>query len=113
MADIVFPDNVLASITPTEITRWFKLKAYGDPDADEEAADTKPTGGRCSSLEFYKKALSSFMPNKHLGYDVITERGNPTKSPAVNDLIKIIRREEVRGEGAPSKARRGLDIQEF
>ena len=73
VADIMFPDNVLASITPTEITRWFKLKAYGDPDADEDAEDTKPTEGRYFSLEFYKKALSLFMPNKHLGYDMITE----------------------------------------
>ena len=73
VGDIVFPDNVLASITPTKITRWFKLKAYRDPDLDKDYADTKPTEGSSFFLEFYKKALSLFMPNKHLGYDVITE----------------------------------------
>ena len=36
-------------------------------------------------------------------------QGNPTKSPAVNDMIKLVKKIEVRGEGAPSIAKRPLE----
>jgi hypothetical protein len=58
----------------------------------------------CSSLlEMAKKAISHFMPNKdqqwHNGVG-----GNPTRSPAVNQLISDLKKQEVRGCGIPPKA---------
>jgi hypothetical protein len=60
-----------------------------------------------------KKALSSFMPNKHMSWNEVTKQGNPTKSPEIHELIKRIKKKEVRGQGAPSKARRPLTDAEF
>ena len=51
--DHVFDANVRASITPNDVVRYLKKKAYGDPDADVETAN--PTEGRSSSLEFIKR----------------------------------------------------------
>jgi hypothetical protein len=56
-----FTDLQLAEITPSDLTRWFCLKAYGVADP---APNANPTVGRSSSLEFYKKALSYYMPNR-------------------------------------------------
>ncbi|KAI2507360.1 hypothetical protein MHU86_7080 [Fragilaria crotonensis] len=39
--------------------------------------------------------------------------GNPTRSIAVNGLLRVIRRHEVRGEGVPSSAKRALTKAEF
>jgi hypothetical protein len=50
--------------------------------------DNHPIHGRSSSLEFYKKALSYFMPNKRMGWNEVTQAGNPTKSSEIIDRIK-------------------------
>ena len=62
---------------------------YGEDDSE---VDGNPTEGRASSLVYIKKALSYFMPNKLLKWFVIAgiARGNPTKSPEVNDLIAAV-----------------------
>ena len=83
-----FEYEVLNSITPKECVHWLSLKAFGKPEASN---DDVPTMGRSSSLFFYKKAISYFIPNKHMGYNVETKTGNPTKSPLVNDLIKRVK----------------------
>ena len=87
-----------------------KLTAFGRSDAGD---DDVPTCGRSSTLAFHKKALSYFMPNKHLGWNMVSLSGNPTRSPEINDLIKRVKRHEVRGEGVSSQARRALTLPEF
>ena len=69
--------------------------------------------GRSSSLYFYKKAISYFMPNKLLGWNVQTMSGNPTKSVIVNEVINKVKKMEVRRQGKSSQARRALTIEEF
>jgi hypothetical protein len=64
-------------------------------------------------LFFYKKAISYFIPNKHHLYDVQSGRGNPTKSPQVNELIKDVQQYEVRAQGVPSQARRDITVDEY
>ena len=87
-----------------------KLTAFGRSDAGD---DDVPTCGRSSTLAFHKKALSYFMPNKHLGWNMVSLSGNPTRSPEINDLIKRVKRHEVRGEGVSSQAQRALTLPEF
>ena len=101
---------ILSSITADDICRWFYFKAYGTPTPDD---DDRPTGARNTTLAFYKKALSYFIPNKHMGYNEETLSGNPTKAPVVNQLIKDVQRHEVRAEGAPSQTRRDITVAEF
>lgn len=55
----LFNPNQLGSITPDDIYRYFKFRAYGDADADENTA--APTEARKNSLKFWKKALSYYI----------------------------------------------------
>ena len=64
-------------------------------------------------LEYYKKALSYYMPNRLIGWNAISKTGNPTRSIPVNELIKAVKKKEVRRQGKPSSARRPLEPDEF
>ena len=106
----VFSSEELSSIIPQEIVAWMKLTAFGRSDAGD---DNVPTCGRSNTLAFHKKALSYFMPNKHLGWNMVSLLGNPTRSPEVNDLIKRVGCHEVHGEGVSSQVRCALTLPEF
>ena len=106
----VFSSEELSSIIPQEIVAWMKLPVFGCSDAGD---DDFPSCGRSSTLAFHKKALSYFIPNKHLGWNRVSLSGNPTRSPEVNNLIKHVRRHEVRGEGVSLQVRRALTLAEF
>ena len=97
--DHQFTDAELNAITPNCILRYFKFKAYGNPEAN--AGLQYPTFGRHSSLQQYKKSISKFMLSDSEYQDDI-KRGNPTKSKRVNALCRTVRQAEVAGKGAPS-----------
>ena len=59
------------------------------------SADDTPIHARSSTLEFAKKAISSFQPNHLIPWNEQSRTGNPTRSPLVNDLIKRIKKKEV------------------
>jgi len=108
---ILFPPQViLAAITPEDIVKWMKNKAYGK--ADIQPADS-PELARSCTLMYYKKALSWYMPNKHIPWNELTNEGNPTKSSKVNELISDLKLAEVRHRGAPPKTRRPLETEEL
>ena len=106
-----FSDEVLYTLTPAQIKRYLCLLAYGkeDPDVDVD----HPTECRSSNLEFAKKAISSYMPNRNMTWNNQSNQGNPTRSSELNDLIKIVKKKEVRKQGKASCARRAMEISEF
>ncbi|ETN00948.1 hypothetical protein PPTG_17274 [Phytophthora nicotianae INRA-310] len=53
------------------------------------------------------------MPRRTVAWDPIRSEGNPTRSEAVNAVIKKVKRCEVRGEGVQSAARRPIEYEEF
>jgi hypothetical protein len=108
--DYQFTGQELAPITPTQLVQWMSLKVYGIPNP---SPDDNPTKGRSSSLEYYKKAISSFMPHRLQPWNSLTNFGNPTRSVEVNDLIKRVKKKEVRRQGKESQARRALEPEEF
>ena len=83
-----FSEDELAAVTPSDICRWMNVKMFrkSNPGANE-----KPLFGSHHTLDYYKKSLSSFMPNKDESWDPLTKRGNPTKSTEVNALIKRVK----------------------
>ena len=83
-----FTPEELNEIQPEEIEKWMCVKVYGIP---EPGPDDNPTLGRASSLEYYKKALSYYMPNKLFGWNAISKKGKPTRSIPVNELIKRVK----------------------
>ncbi|ETO84830.1 hypothetical protein F444_01297 [Phytophthora nicotianae P1976] len=112
-ADTIFSQDMLLSITPDDVCRWMNSRAFGDPNPTEDA---KPVNARASTLEFAKKkkkAISSFMPRRTVAWDPIRSEGNPTRSEAVNAVIKKVKRCEVRREGVQPAARRPIEYEEF
>ena len=53
------------------------------------------------------------MPNRLATWNVLNKSGNPTRSQIIIDLIKAVRKKEVRKLGKPSAARRPLQFEEF
>ena len=75
-SDHAFEDQELGAIQPIELKRWFTFKVYGKADI---VSDDKPTEGRSSSIEFWKKAISYYMPNRLIGWNSLRLEGNPTR----------------------------------
>ena len=108
--DHEFTQERLLQLTPCDIEQWMKKKAYGTPDPGNDAT---PTEAQSSSLLYWKKALSSYMPNRLMTWNVATQQGNPMKSAEVNNLIKMVKKCEVRHVGVPSKTRRAAKMNEY
>lgn len=85
------------------------MKACNDPNPD--TSTDRPTHGRSGSLRCAKRPLSFFMPHRTVPW--CQRKGNPTESALVNDMIKEAKKFKVRGEGAPSHAKRPLKQDEF
>lgn len=105
----IFSKGQLLQIQPGHVRDYLAYKAFGKANYDYANGD-RPTNCRSSSLENVKKALSYFMPEQ---VPYINGQGNPTKSKIVSDVIKFVQLCEVRGEGAPSQAKRALTQAEF
>jgi hypothetical protein len=105
-----FTNDELFSITPEQIYQYLAVKAYGIPNPTE---NDHPTEGRASSLAYAKKAISSFMPNKLMAWNERNREGNPTRSPMVNNLIKTVKKKEVRKLGRQSQACRLMQLEEL
>ena len=102
-----FPNSELMKIKPEEVAEWMALKAFGK---EKPGPDDKAIAGRSSSLHFYKKAISYFIPNRLMHWNEQVGWGNPTKS---NDLVKATTRKETAGLGKASQARRHFQKEEF
>ena len=107
--DTTFTRNQLLQLQPEHIRDWLGKKSFGKPNWSYEAGD-RPTHYRSSSMEHSKKCVSFFMPHDS---PWVNGAGNPTKSSIITDLIKYVKKLEVRGEGAESKAKRALSQVEF
>ena len=94
----------LLTITADQVRRYFCKQAYGTETPIKDV--DFPTLNRANTLGYWKKAISSFMPNQNMTWNCIRDEGNPTRSQEVLDVIKDIKKYEVRKQGAPSQARR-------
>jgi hypothetical protein len=108
--DYTFSQNELLRITSDDICEWMNVRAYGVPIP---TTDMMPVHARSSTLEYIKKAISSFMPRQNIPWDSVRGEGNPTRCVDVNKLIKTVKRLEVRRQGVPSQARRPIEYEEY
>ena len=106
----VFPQERLLEITDIDVVSYFNFKAYHN--ANPSPSD-QPIYCRSSTLEYKKKAISSFLPRQNMPWDDITQKGNPTRSRAVHHMIQKVKVHEVRGTGVKSNARRAVEWEEF
>jgi len=105
-----FRPEMLVLVKPHDLYKWLAFKAYG---TEVPGPNDNPTFGRSSSLMYYKKAISYYMPHRLIHWNFETQSGNPTKSIDVNDLIKAVIRKETRQLGKKSQARRPFEKEEF
>lgn len=105
----------LYAVTPEDVEKWMIKRAYGIENTSfkDLPADARVLYLRTDTLEYYKKALSYFMPNQLQPWNEVLKQGNPTRSTLINNLIKGTRKKELREEGLQSKARRELDAVEY
>ena len=108
--DTIFTRAQLLELKPQHIRDFMAKKAYKKVEFSHEDGD-RPIHARSSSLEQVKKGVSFFMPNNHPHW--CNGQGNPTKSEVLTKLINDIKLMEVRGEGAPTKAKRAFSAAEF
>jgi hypothetical protein len=97
----------LLAITPEDVERYMVHRVYRDSSTPEKAYL------RSSTLEVIKKAISWYMPNNNADWNEATRSGNPTLSKVVNDVLKNVKRQEVRRQGKPSVAKRAFTMAEF
>ena len=100
----------IVQLQPQHIHDWLAYKAFRKVKYSLESGD-KPIHARSSSLEYLKKAISFFMPYQSASW--CNGQGNPTKHSMHRELIDKIKKCEVRGDGAPTRAKRALTIAEF
>ena len=105
--DHPFVQDELAPLTPDDIARWMCQKAYDTPEPDPHA---NPTQARSSSLHYWKKAISYFMPNRLMPWNTISGQGNLTR---FIEVIKKVKKKEVRKEQVSSKAQCAVTHVEF
>jgi hypothetical protein len=110
--DHQFVQDELAPLKPHDVARWMCQKAYGIPEPEPDP-DANPTQARSTSLMYWKKAISYYMPNCVMPWNTVSGQGNPTRSIDVNTLIKKVKKKEVRKQGVVSKARRAVTHVEF
>jgi hypothetical protein len=108
--DQTYTKGELRALTPLHVLQWMNLRTFGVTDP---ALDANPTLARSNSLEFYKKSISFFMPNRLIVWVSGRNEGNPTRSNEVNNLIKRVRKKEVRKQGVAPQCRRAMTETEF
>jgi hypothetical protein len=106
-----FTDQQLGALTAASLMLWLNKETF-DVENPPRGHTLHPRI-RSSTLMYWKKAISWFHPNRLIPWNELTSVGNPTRSRAVNELIKYVRKQEVRGQGAPSQARRSITGAEF
>ena len=88
-----FSNEELFNLTPDHIYAYLANKAF---ETIQPLDTDKPTQGRSNSIEYAKKAILYFMPNK---WDLQNNSGNPTKLVIVNKSMKTIKKQKLKGKG--------------
>ena len=99
--DTLFTPAVLGQLKPDQIVQWMQKKVYRTLNP---GLNNHPVHGCSSSLEYYKKAISHYMPNKLISWNALMEVGNPIHSMEINNLIKKVKKAEVQKLGKKSSA---------
>ena len=103
------PRDRITELTPKDLMKWFNHQVFGTEEPEDDANPKT----RSSTVEYWKKALSFFMTNRLMPWNEIASVGNPTRCTEINDLVKYIKKKEVRKQGVKSQARRALTHDEF
>jgi hypothetical protein len=101
----------LSNITAKDYMRHVNFRVYGV--AEPPPGHTLAPMQRTSTVEYQKKAISFYMPNRLMQWNELSLVGNPTRCTEIGDFIRVLRTKETRGQGRPSCARASVDATEF
>ncbi len=110
-ADTNFSQERLAELTPNDISRYFLYRLYNNPDIALDN-DEKPNHC-CTTILYWKKAISFFMPNNNNAWVETSQIGNPTCTVAIAKIIKHLKKKETAQRGASSQSCRAFVKEEF
>ena len=111
--DQTFHPSVLRKLKPIHITKWMHYKAYHLEKVNYQNTVDRPIYARSNALWKYKSSISYYMPDSSTPWNDRSQSGNPTKSGAVNKLIKRVRDMEGKGLGAEAQGVRDMSEGEF
>ena len=106
----MFTREQLPEVKPQHIHGWLAMKAFRKTNYSIENGD-KPIHVGSSSLDYWKKTISFFMPNHSPHW--CNYQGNPTKHQMHRKLIDLVKLCEVRGECSDIKTKQALTIVEL
>jgi hypothetical protein len=88
----IFSPEDLQAITPNAIVSYLNVKAFGksNPGSYEKLISN------WAGVEFIRKAIGQYMPQRDYEWDVVNKSGNPVKSTQVQCLMDRIRSLETR-----------------
>jgi hypothetical protein len=101
----------LSNMTAKDYMRHVNFRVYGV--AEPPPGHTLAPMQRTSTVEYQKKAISFYMPNRLMQWNELSLVGNPTRCTEIGDFIRVLRTKETRGQGRPSCARASVDATEF
>ena len=109
--DHQFTSAQLGTLAAATIMKWSNYETFevAEPPKGHNLAPLVQS----NTLKFWKKAVSFYMPNQLMQWSEISSTGNPTRSAALNALIKYVKKQEVCGQGAPSQAWRSIKVDEY
>lgn len=88
--------------------KWFNYETYDLPEPPDNHDLNLLMQN--NTIKHWKKSFSFFMPNCLTAWNELSGVGNPTRSRQLTDLIRAVKKEEVQGQGAPSRARWACSI---
>jgi hypothetical protein len=70
----IYSDEELNAITPAHVFQWMNFRTFGTVNP---AVDANPISVRSSSLQYWKKAVSFFRPNRLMVWSAGRKRREP------------------------------------
>ena len=108
--DYVYTDDELCAIEPKHVLRWMNLRAFGTVNP---GVDDNPISARSNTLAYWKKAIPFFHPKRLMVWSFGRKEGNSRRSVEINNLIKRVKKKEVRKKGVRSQTWRAITEREF
>ena len=100
-------------MVPLEVLNWMKFRMWGTIDPAILQEGKVKFLLRSSTLEVMKKAISWYMPDRVIVWSVRAKTGNPTRSKEINELIKYVKKAEVRRIGKHSNVKKPITMALF
>jgi len=106
----MFSAEELLTVQPLlDVKHWLSFCTYGTETPTKNASLEL----RVSSIEYAKKAISSYMPNHGEWNTQGKNYGNPTRSKCILKFISESKKKQVRKQGKALCAKRDMKLEEF